>query len=63
MGHSSGTVPSRGFWRPIFPAVALLCTLPLVAQNQDPSPPEYKVHTETKMKGTVEEVKPPLEGQ
>jgi hypothetical protein len=63
MGHSSETNPSRGFWRPILPAVPLLCTLPLVARKpQDPSPPEYDAHTETKMKGTVEEVKLPPKG-
>ena len=63
MGRSGETNPSRGFWKPIFPAVALLCTLPLVAQKaQEPSPPKYDVHTETKMKGTVEEVKVPPTG-
>ena len=60
MGRSSGTNPSPGFWKLIFSAVALLCTLSLVAQKpQEPSPPKYDVHTETKMKGTVEEVKLP----
>jgi hypothetical protein len=60
MGRSGETNPSRGFWKLVFPAVALLCTLPLVAQKaQEPSPPKYDVHTETKMKGTVDEVKLP----
>jgi hypothetical protein len=55
MGRSGETNPSRGFWKPIFPAVALLCTLPLVAQKaQEPRPPKYDAHTETKMKRTVE---------
>jgi hypothetical protein len=52
MGRSSETNPSRGFWKPIFPAVVLVCTLPLLAQKaQESSPPKYDVHTETKMKG------------
>jgi hypothetical protein len=63
MGRSSETNPSRGIWKLIFPAVALLCTLPLVAQKpQEPSPPKYDVHAETKMKGTVDEVKLPPKG-
>jgi hypothetical protein len=63
MGRSGETNPSPGFWQPIFPAVALLCTLPLVAQKaQETSPPKYDAHTETKMKGTVEEVKLPPKG-
>jgi len=63
MGRSSETNPPRGFWKLIFPAVALLCTLPLVAQKaQETSPPKYDVHTETKIKGTVEEVKLPPKG-
>jgi hypothetical protein len=63
MGRSGETNPSRGFWKLIFPAVALLCTLPLVAQkSQETSPPKYDVHTETKMKVTVEEVKLPPKG-
>ena len=46
MGRSGETNPSPGFWQPIFPAVALLCTLPLVAQKaQETSPPKYDVHT------------------
>jgi hypothetical protein len=63
MGRSSETNPSRSIWKIIFPAVAVLCTLPLVAQKaQETSPPKYDVHTETKMKGTVEEVKLPPKG-
>ncbi|HYW37491.1 MAG TPA: hypothetical protein VE957_05205 [Terriglobales bacterium] len=63
MGRSGETNPSRGFWKLVFSAVALLCTLPLVAQKaQEPSPPKYDVHTETKMKGTVDEVKLPPKG-
>ena len=63
MGRSGDTNPSRGFWKLIFSAVALLCTMPLVAQKpHEPSPPKYDLHTETKMKGTVEEVKLPPKG-
>jgi hypothetical protein len=63
MGRSGETNPSQGFWKLIFPAVALLCTLPLFAQkSQDTSPPKYDVHTETKMKVTVEEVRLPPKG-
>jgi hypothetical protein len=63
MGRSGEPNPSRGFWKLIFPAVALLCTLPLFAQkSQDTSPPKYDVHTETKMKVTVEEMKLPPKG-
>ncbi len=63
MGRSGETNPSRGFWRPFLPAIALLCTPPLVAQKaQETSPPKYDVHTETKMKVTVEEMKLPPKG-
>jgi hypothetical protein len=68
MGGPGTTNRSRGLWKPIFPAVALICTLPLctlllIAQKpQEPSPPKYDLHTETKMKGSVEEVKLPPKG-
>jgi hypothetical protein len=63
MSRSGETNPLLGFWKPIFPAVALLCTLPLAAQKaQETSPPKYDVHAETKVKGTVEEVKLPPKG-
>jgi hypothetical protein len=63
MGRSGQTNPLRGFRRPILPAVALLCAMPVFAQKpQETSPPKYDVHTETKMKGTVEEVKLPPKG-
>ena len=40
-----------------------LCGLPANAQkSQQPSPPKYDLHTETKMKATVEEVKLPPKG-
>jgi hypothetical protein len=35
------TNPSRGFWKPIIPAIALLCTLPLVAQKAKEASPKY----------------------
>jgi hypothetical protein len=58
---------SGGLWRIVVPGAALLCaylgTVPLLAQkNPDTSPPKYDVHTETKMRGTVEEVKLPPKG-
>jgi hypothetical protein len=54
--------PGR-FWKIILPAVAFLCALSLVAQKaQEASPPKYDVHTEAKMKGTVEEMKLPPKG-
>lgn len=53
------TNPSRAFWKPIVPAIALLCTLPLVAQKAKEAGPKYDAQTETKMKATVEEVKLP----
>jgi hypothetical protein len=43
--------------------LASVCLLPAVAQkNQAPSPPKYDLHTETKTKVTVEEVKLPPKG-
>jgi len=65
MRRSTQINPSGLFWRFIFPAIALLGTLPLVAQKaQEASPPKYDFHTETKMKGTVEEMKlPPKESE
>lgn len=64
MGRSGMTNPSPGFWRLVFPAVALVCTVPLVAQKaQETSSPKYDFHTEIKMKGTVEEVKLPPKGR
>ena len=63
MGRSDETNRSRGFWNLTFPAVALLCTLPVIAQKaQETSPPKYDLHTETKMKVIVEEMKLPPKG-
>jgi hypothetical protein len=63
MRRSTQTSPSGRFWKLIFSAIALLCTLQLVAQKaQEASPPKYDIHTETKMKGTVEEMKLPPKG-
>jgi len=48
-----------------FFAILLLspCLLPMVAQeNQEPSPPQYDLRTETKMKVTVDEVRLPPKG-
>ena len=63
MHRSAQSNPSGCCWKLFFPAMAVLCTLPLAAQKaQEPSPPKYDVHAETKMKGTVEEVKLPPKG-
>jgi hypothetical protein len=41
----------------------IFCALPLVAQNkQPPNAPKYDVQAETKLKGTIEEVKLPPKG-
>jgi len=43
--------------------LSFLCLFPATAQkNQEPSPPKYDLHTETKMKVTVDEVKLPPKG-
>jgi hypothetical protein len=48
----------------MFLAIALLCTLPLLAQKaQETNRPKYDVSTEIKIKGTVEEVKLPPKGR
>jgi hypothetical protein len=58
MPHSCRT--SR---KSIFLAVAILSALPLVAQKaHETNRPKYDINTETKMKGTVEEVKLPPKG-
>jgi hypothetical protein len=46
----------------IFLAIAVLCALPLVAEKAQETKPKYDLTTETKMKGTVEEVKLPPKG-
>jgi hypothetical protein len=49
--------------RMILLLACLLCALPLVAQNkQPPSAPKYDLQAETKLKGTIEEVKLPPKG-
>jgi hypothetical protein len=63
VGRSGESNPSRSFWRPFLPAILVLNTLPLAAQKaQEPAAPKYDVHTETKMKGAVEELKLPPKG-
>jgi len=63
MRRSTESNPSRGFWRPFLPVIALVCAVPLLAQRAaETSPPKYDVQTETKIKGTVEEVKLPPKG-
>jgi hypothetical protein len=59
---AGGAVPRSGDTRRkwAFLAIAFLCALPLVAQKaQDKNQPHYDVSTETKLKGTVEDVKLP----
>lgn len=47
----------------ILVTIAILCTLPLVAQKtQQTNKPKYDLSTETKAKGTVVEVKLPPKG-
>ncbi|MGA3091868.1 MAG: hypothetical protein ABSD75_24945 [Terriglobales bacterium] len=59
MPHSSTTSKKSAFL-----AVAILCTLPLVAQKApETNRPKYDLTTETKMKGTVEEVRLPPAGK
>jgi|SRR5262245_45509460 len=63
MDVSDEACPLRRFWKLVFFAIAVLCTPPVLAQKAlDLSLLKYDVHTETKMKGTVEEVKLPPKG-
>jgi hypothetical protein len=59
----SGSNRLYSFRRIALPAAAFLCAATLMAQKaQDTSAPRYDVQTETKMKGTVEDVKMPPDG-
>jgi hypothetical protein len=65
-GSRESRLPN-GFRQPLFLAafLAIFCLLPMIAQKapgNDTSAPKYDPHTETKMKGTVEEVKLPPKG-
>ena len=57
--------PRQTVWKAIFLAITILCVLPVVAQkaqnqkSQESNQPKYDLSTETKLKGTVEEVKLP----
>ena len=63
MCRSAESNPSRSYWRRFLPVIAFLGTVSLLGQKaQETSPPKYDVHTETKMKGTVEEVQLPPKG-
>jgi len=58
------SAPSDSF-RMLFLSVFLtsLCLTPVLAQKtQKPSPPKYDLQTETKIKGTIEEVRLPPKG-
>jgi len=65
-GSPESRLPN-GFRNRLFLAafLALFCLLPVIAQKaqgNDASAPKYDPHTETKMKGTVEEVRLPPKG-
>jgi len=50
-------------WKSILLTIAILCTVPLVAQKtQQGNKPKYDLSTETQLKGTVVEVKLPPKG-
>ena len=54
---------SRPWWKTILLLMAVLITLPLTAQKtQKNSGPVYDLSTETKMKGTIEDVRLPSKG-
>ena len=60
MPNSGHTKSSRLFLKSIVPAVAIFCAVSLVAQHaQGPGSPKYDAQTETKLKGTVDDVKMP----
>ncbi len=62
MCHSESNL-LRGLGGIITLSAVLLGTATLVAQKvEEPPAPKYDLHTETKMKGTVEEVKLPPKG-
>ena len=60
MPISGRTKPSKHFRSAMVPAIALFYALSLVAQHaQGPSSPKYDAQTETRMKGTVDDVRLP----
>ena len=63
MRRSRDNSQSGSFRKAMFPDAALRCTISLLAQKaQEPRVPKYDLHTEAKMKGTVEEVRLPPKG-
>ena len=63
MPTSSEIGRSRPRWKAILLPIAFLITLPLTAQKaQKNSGPAYDLGTETKVKGTIEEVQLPPKG-
>jgi len=56
-----GTNSAKTRRKTILVAIALVCALPLLAEKA--SGPKYDLSTETKMKGTIEEVKLPNSGK
>ena len=60
MPSSRETGRSRPWWKAILLPIAILITLPLIAQKaQKTSGPKYDLGTETKVKDTLEEVRLP----
>ena len=53
--------PSRRLWKVIVPTIVFLCAAVVVAEKPDPGP-KYDKQTETKLKGTVDDVKLPPGG-
>ncbi len=48
---------SQGFWKPLFLIAVLVAFASLLNAQGSPKPPKYDASTETKLKGTIEEVK------
>jgi hypothetical protein len=60
MPNSSQIKPSKRFLQSIVPAIAFFYAVSLVAQHaQGPNSPKYEAQTETKMIGTVDNVRLP----
>jgi hypothetical protein len=65
MLHASDSDPASSGYRLLFVALVLtsLCCAPLAAQKTvETKTPAYDLHSEAKMKGTVDEVKEPAKG-
>jgi len=63
MPSSRETGRSRPWWKATLLPIAIVVALPLIAQKaQKTSGPKYDLSTETKVKGTLEEVRLPPKG-